>query len=265
MYSALNIAKKYLHYLATASNGKGHGVHSPFVFDFINRVLRDRQSYEWYEKIEKVRNELLNNRAAIEVEDHGAGSSMIASGKKVIKDIAQSSLKNKKFGQLFFRIAKYCKPATIIELGTSFGISASYFAAGSPRSKVYTLEGSDTIAHIASGTFESLNLRNIELIRGNFDATLPRLLKKIETVHLAFIDGNHRKKPTLEYFNVLLRYSGEHTVLIFDDIHWSAEMEEAWQEIQRHAAVTLTIDLFFVGVLFFKKDFKAKQHFAIRF
>jgi predicted O-methyltransferase YrrM len=84
-------------------------------------------------------------------------------------------------------------------------------------------------------------------------------------VDLLFVDGNHRKEATLEYFNIFLEKATPQSIFIFDDIHWSKEMEEAWKLIQQHNSVTLTIDLFFLGMVFFSKDFKVKQHFPIRF
>jgi len=266
MYSTYKLAKKYFRYYFTAANGKGHGIHSPFVFDFIKNVLQDKKQYECYEKIEKLRSELLQNKTLIEVEDRGAGSSVILSkNRRVVKDIAGSSLKNKKFAQLFFRQVKYYKPQTIVELGTSFGITTSYMAFGNPISAVYTLEGAGHIAQIAQNNFDKLELQNVHLIRGDFNETLPALLQKINKVDFVFVDGNHLKTPTLQYFNWLLEKSSGQSIFIFDDIHWSAEMEEAWEQIQHHTAVNLTIDLFFVGLVFFNKDFKAKQHFVIRF
>jgi predicted O-methyltransferase YrrM len=265
MYNRFQLAKKFLHYYLTASNGKGHGIHSPFVFDFITNVLNDKKNYECYYSIEKLRKELLHDKRIIAVEDFGAGSSVIPLNKRVIKDIAASSPKPKKFAQLLFRIAYYYKPETIVELGTSFGITASYLACANKTSEIFTLEGSKNIATIAQGNFQKLGLQNVKLIQGNFDDTLPDLLLQIKKINLAFVDGNHRKVPTLKYFQQFLKKFTDQSIFIFDDIHWSAEMEEAWKEIQQHPAVTLSIDLFFIGLVFFKKDFKAKQHFVIRF
>lgn len=264
MYTRLQLAKKYIHYYLTASNGKGHGVHSPFVFDFIKNVLNDKKKYEHYDKIENLRKELLHDKRIIEVEDLGAGSLAVPGKEKKISDIARSFLKPKKFAQLLFRIVQYYKPKNIVELGTSLGVTTAYLAANT-FAKVFTVEGSENTALIAYENFQKLNLQNIQLVQGNFDDTLPRLLPQIEKVDFAFIDGNHRKEPTLHYFEQLLSYSTESTILIFDDIHWSAEMEEGWSEIQQHPSVTLTIDLFFIGIVFFKKEFKVKQHFVIRF
>ena len=137
MYSSLQLAKKYVHYLLTAHNGKGHGVHSPFVFDFIIHVLNDKKKYDCYPKIESVRKQLLKNNNTIEVEDFGAGSAVIPFKNRMVKDIAASSLKKKKYAQLLFRVAKYYDSKTIVELGTSFGISTSYLASPNSNSKVF--------------------------------------------------------------------------------------------------------------------------------
>lgn len=265
MYSTVQLAKKFLHYYFTAHNGKGHGIHSPFVFDFIIHVLNDKKKYPVYSKIESVRKKLLKENTTIEVEDFGAGSAVLPFKNRKISDIANSSLKKKKFAQLLFRIANYYHSKTIVELGTSFGISTSYLASANAASKVFTFEGAKNIAKIATGNFENLGLKNIELLEGSFQKTLPLLNRKIENVDLLFIDGNHRKDPTLEYFNFFLKKSNNDSIFIFDDIHWSRPMEEAWKLIQENDSVTLTIDLFFIGIVFFSSDFKVKQHFTIRF
>jgi predicted O-methyltransferase YrrM len=166
---------------------------------------------------------------------------------------------------LFFRIAKYYDAKTIVELGTSFGISTSYLASANSDSQVFTFEGAKNIAKIAAESFESLQLKNIELIEGDFKKTLPLIENRIEKVDLLFVDGNHRKDPTLEYFNFFLSKARNNSIFIFDDIHWSKEMEGAWKQIQAHNSVTLSIDLFFIGLAFFSTDFKVKQHFTIRF
>jgi predicted O-methyltransferase YrrM len=265
MYSAFQLAKKYLLYSLKASSSKGHGVHSPFVFDFIKLVKNDRKKYDCYHVIEKLREELLNDKTVIEVEDFGAGSTVIKSNQRRVDKMAASSLKPKKFAQLLFRMVQYYKPASIIELGTSFGITSAYLSSGNPLAKLYTMEGSSAIARIAAQNFNLLNLKNVELIEGDFSFTLPQLLSTVTAIDLAFIDGNHLKKPTIEYFHQLLKGATSSTILIFDDIHWSLQMEEAWSEIKAHQAVTLTIDLFFIGIVFLRKDFLEKQHFSIRF
>lgn len=264
MYSALQLTKKFCSYYLKAGNGKGHGIHSPFVFDFIIHVLNDKKKYSGFEKIESLRQRLLNDSSVIEVEDFGAGSALVHKKNRKISEIARSSLKNKKYAQLLFRIAKYYHCQKIVELGTSLGITTSYLSSANKEAQVWTLEGSHEIAQIATNNFKSLDLNNIQLIEGAFEKTMPALTD-LKNIDLLFVDGNHRREPTLAYFNFFLKQSSTKSIFIFDDIHWSAEMEEAWKILQEHPSVTMTIDLFFIGIVLFSTDFKVKQHFTIRF
>ena len=265
MYSAFQLVKKYFKYYLSASNGKGHGIHSPFVFDFIINVLNDKKHYPDYDLIEARRQVLRNDETVIDVEDFGAGSAVIKTNKRVVKDIARSSLKPKKYAQLLYRIVKYYKPENIVEIGSSFGVTTAYLASANPKTKIFSAEGATAIAGIATQTFDILQLKNVELHKGDFKNSLPEILSKINFTGLAFVDGNHRKEATLQYFEALLKHSTIDTILIFDDIHWSEGMEAAWQQIKAHKAVTLSIDLFFIGIVFFNTRFKEKQDFVIRF
>jgi predicted O-methyltransferase YrrM len=265
LYNHFTLAKKYLHYYFTASNGKGHGVHSPFVFEFIKFVLNDKKKYDVYENIEKQRQVLLNDKTIIDVEDFGAGSTIIKTKQRVVKDIAASSLKPKKYSQLLFRMIQFYNKKNVLELGTSFGITTSYIAAAKNNPAVTSMEGSQSIANIAQQNFDALQLNNINIIRGDFEKTLSPFLENTCTIDFSFLDGNHRKIPTLQYFQQILSNSTDETIVVFDDIHWSNEMEEAWEEIKTHKAVTLSIDLFFIGIVFLKKDFKVRQHFVVRY
>ncbi|MEP7079084.1 MAG: class I SAM-dependent methyltransferase [Ginsengibacter sp.] len=265
MYSRLQLAKKYIYYFFTAANGKGHGTHSPFVYKFITDILNDSKKYPEYETIEHLRKKLLQEKTSIEVQDYGAGSRTISTKNRFVNDIAGSSLKPRKFAQLLFRMVRYFESKNILELGTSLGITTCYLASAIKKSKVITLEGSPSIAAIAGKNFQKVNLGNIELIEGNFDNTIHSALSIIDSVDLAFVDGNHTKKATLNYFSALLKKCDEKSIFVFDDIHWSEEMEQAWDQIKNNVDVTLTIDLFFIGIVFFNKDFKVKQHFTIRF
>lgn len=265
MYNRSQLAFKYLRYFFSASNGRGHGIHSPFVFDFIKNVLRDKKKHDCYHKIESRRNYLMHDNGVIDVEDLGAGSMHLQTSKRRIKDIAASSLRSKKYARLLFRIVQYLHPKNILELGTSFGISTAYMAAGNPDANIITIEGAASVASLARQGFDELGLQQIELLQGEFSSKLPQALAQLKTIDLVFIDGNHRRVPTLAYFDQLLACSTPSTVLIFDDIYWSLEMENAWSEIKHHPRVKLTLDLFFFGIVFFNEDIKIPQHFMIRF
>jgi predicted O-methyltransferase YrrM len=265
LYSKFRLAAKYIRYYISASSGKGHGIHSPFVFDFIEHVLDDTRNFYAFNKIENCRNRLLVDDSLLKVEDFGAGSATGNKEQRSISSIAKNAAKSKKLGQLLFRIANYYQPLSMIELGTSLGLSAAYLATGNEAGKLFTFEGARSILAAAKENFSLLGIQNIETVQGNFDETLPPVLKTLHGVDLAFIDGNHREASTLRYFEQLLQKTNRPGILIFDDIHWSKEMEAAWYAIKNHPESLLTIDLFFVGLVFFNNDFKVKQHFVIRF
>jgi predicted O-methyltransferase YrrM len=263
-YSALELAPKYLRYLLTASNGKGHGVHSPFVFDLITRVLRDGTSYAEYEGIERLRWELRSDPGAVAVVDFGAGSGRPVR-ESTLSSIARTALKPTKFGQLFYRMARHYRPSSIVELGTSLGVTTSYLAFGNPLASVTTLEGSSAIAVAARHNFATLGLGRIRLVEGNFDDTLEGVLGDLSSLDLGYIDGNHRLEPTLRYFREMQPKLHADSILIFDDIHWSPEMEQAWAALKADPLVRCSVDLFYIGILFFRTEFFTPQHFTIRF
>lgn len=264
MYSNIKLALKYIQYYITADNGKGHGVHSPFVFSFIRDVLQNNQYPTYIQQIESARNHLLQDDTVINVWDGGAGSRISKTNTRKISTIAKNALKSPKYAKLLHDIVLHFKPYTIIELGTSLGISTAYMAMAHP-SNMITLEGAASVAAIAKKQFEKLALNNIQLVEGNFDQTLPSIIKQMESWDITFIDGNHMYEPTLRYFETLLSCANNDSIFILDDIHWSKEMEEAWNVIKKHPRVTLTIDLFFIGLVFIREENKIPMHYTIRY
>lgn len=265
MYSSFQLAQKYLRYYLTALNGKGHGMHSPFVFQFILQVLNNKWGYQPLADIESLRKQLLKDKRELQIEDLGAGSRKRNHGKRSVSELAHHALKSKKYAQLIFRLVKQYQPQTILELGTSLGVTTSYLAKAAPAARIVTIEGSGAVAAVARETFSKLNLTNIQQEVGNFDDLLSSAIHHLSSIDLAYIDGNHRYEPTLRYFTQLLPALHNDSILVFDDIHWSKEMEQAWGEIQQHPAVQCTVDIFFLGFVFFRKEFREKQHFTIRF
>jgi len=265
MYSKFHLGLKYLSFYLTASNNKGHGIHSPFVFEFITKVLNDKTTYPEYDTVEKLRGILLHDETVLSVDDYGAGSAKHKTATRTVASIAANAAKPPRFGQLLYRMVKYYRPESIVELGTSLGLSTSYLSLAGPGSKIITMEGAPSVAARARQNFERLNFNNIAIIEGNFDLTLASVLSQLRQVDFAFVDGNHRREPTERYFKQLLPVIHNNSILIFDDIHWSREMEQAWETIIQNSVVRCSVDLFFTGILFFRQEFKEKQHFRIRF
>ncbi|HLO83024.1 MAG TPA: class I SAM-dependent methyltransferase [Chitinophagaceae bacterium] len=284
MYNTLQLGIKYINFLLTANNGRGHGMHSPFVYDLIRNVLMDKTYHEAYKKPEEYRKKLLNDDSVLEIEDMGAGSVSGTTKKRTVSEIAKTSVKHKRYSQLLYRLASYYKYGRILELGTSLGVTSSYLAQVPVLEELVTMEGADAVADIAEGELSKYG--KVRVVRGNFDqqvaggrlqvavsgeqeavsrTNLEKVVSDMPRIDLAFVDGNHRKEPTLRYFETIFPKTHEGSCIIFDDIHWSAEMEEAWEKIRKDERVKLSIDLFFIGIVFFRTEFREKQHFSIRY
>jgi predicted O-methyltransferase YrrM len=266
MYSHVQLALKYISYWIKASNGRGHGIHSPFVYDFVVKVLEDsRKERKKYRHIEKVRQNFSNSSEMISILDLGAGSAHGNAASRSVSSLVKNAAKPSKFGRLFHRLVKHYEIESVLELGTSLGISTRYFADALPEGQVFTIEGAPALASYAQSNFAKEGYQNIEMKEGDFSMVVPQLLPVLKGKKLIYVDGNHRYAPTVDYFHQMRSYSGEYDILIFDDIHWSKEMEKAWEEIKNHQQVRCTIDVFFIGIVFFRKEFKEKCNFSIRF
>jgi predicted O-methyltransferase YrrM len=265
MYSTLQLIARYIQFIGTASNGKGHGMHSPFVYQFIKEVLNDSKNYPAYAQWTQWRKDLLSNEELVDLFEMGAGSRAGEKKQRSVSSLVKLASKPPRVAKLLFRIVQYYKPACILELGTSLGLSTAMFSLANPTARVHTIEGMPSLASRANAQFSQWKLHNCQVHQGSFDELLQPLLAQIAAPDLVYVDGNHRKEPTLRYFSILLEKLSSQSIIIFDDIHWSAEMEEAWALIKRDNRVRCTIDLFHVGIVLLREEFKEPRHFKVRF
>lgn len=261
----IQLIKSYLKFIWNSKNH--HGVHSPFVFDLVTKCFYNKKKYPEYSILKNYRKSLLENKNYIEVTDFGAGSRVFKSNKRQIAQIAKTAGITSKRAELLFRIVNYFQPKSILEIGTSLGLATSALSLGSKsrsiESKITTLEGCAETMAIAKIQTQNSKLQNIEFINTKFEDYLNNCQLKSEHCQLILFDGNHSQKATLDYFELLLPTITNESVWIFDDIHWSQEMEKAWETIKNHPKVIVTIDTFQWGIVFFRKE-QEKEHFVIR-
>ena len=255
-----HLIKSYLKHQIKAKDE--HSLHSPFVFEFYNECLKNRNQFYCFDKIENERKKLLQSDLEIDIKDFGAGSTINKSNKRKVKDIAKNSLKQRKLAQQLFRVINYLNPKNIVELGTSLGLTTSYLA-NATEQKINTFEGCENTLKIAQKTSRNLELNNINFHLGEFSSTFKSFLDSTDSIDFAFIDGNHQYQPTIEYFEWIKAKSNENTCMIFDDIYWSKGMTKAWNEIKNDTDVMISIDTFYFGICFFRKN-QPKQHFVLR-
>jgi predicted O-methyltransferase YrrM len=261
--STINQIASYLKWWKKSLGKRGFGIHSPFLFHLITQVIHKKINTEWPYYIENRRKQLMRDRQVIEVTDFGSGSKLSYDTFRKIGTIAKGSATSAKDGRLLYHLANHMQSKNILELGTSLGLGTCYLAHATSNPDVITIEGCPEISKVARGTFDDLQLKNIRVFTGEFSETLPKALNEFESVDLVFFDGNHQYGPTLSYFHQCLPKVNNRTVFVFDDIHQSPEMEQAWAEIIKHPSITLSLDFYWIGVVFFRKEL-SKEHFCLR-
>ncbi|UUF14443.1 MULTISPECIES: class I SAM-dependent methyltransferase [Flavobacterium] len=253
--------KSYLKFLWNSKNE--HGVHSPFVFSLLTKCFYDKKPKREYLILKNYRKSLLENKNFIEVTDFGAGSKVFKSNRRQISKIASTAGISPKRAELLFRVTNYFQPKNILEIGTSLGLATAALALGNTDAKVITIEGCPNTANTAQNQLDKFDCKNVENIISEFESFLISENLDSKNYDLIYFDGNHSKKATLTYFEILLQTINNDSVWIFDDIHWSPEMEEAWEIIKNHPKVKVTIDTFQWGFVFFRYE-QEKEHFVIR-
>ena len=249
----------YIKFLLKSTNH--HGVHSPFVYDLVTKCFYDTKDYSVYEKITTYRIALLSNSNTIHITDFGSGSKVFSSNTRAIKEIAKTSGTSEKRARLLYRLVSHLKANNILELGTSLGMGTYAMASANSKAHITSIEGCPEISNVAKHQLANFHIENVLLKVGAFNEVLPNLDK--QPYDLVFFDGHHDKEATLRYFEQLLPATHNDSVFIFDDIHWSKGMGEAWQLIKQHPSVTVSIDTFYWGFIFFRTE-QVKENFVVR-
>ncbi len=270
-------AKSWLKFRLTAWNTGGEGVHSPYLFEWVRMVMMDKNSFYIWGDIERCREKMLQDGRVLRFEDFGSGAKEKGEvTKRRVSDLAKNSLTGKRYAQMLSRLVNWLgashslengsgtayslefRGLTIVELGTSLGVTTAYMAAMDSRNRVVTFEGCEAVANMARENWKALNINNIECRVGEIDAE--QLTRDIEHLDVAFIDANHTYASTCKYFDVLAGKVHEKSVIVVDDIHHSKEMGQAWKAICADARVTSTIDLYQMGLVFFDKHYWRRNY-----
>ena len=252
--------KSFIYFLLKSTNQ--HGVHSPFVYNLVTKCFYKNTNQSKINTVTEIKKWLKTNENTITVSDFGKGSTIFKSNERKIAEIVKYAGISKIKSALLIRLVEYFNVDNILEIGTSVGLGSATLSTANPNSKIETLEGCKNTSNVAQELFDNFKLKNVNLTIGEFKNTLPNVLKN-KSFDLIYFDGNHQREATLNYFNHCLKNIHNESIFIFDDINWSIEMQQTWAEIIKHPKVTVSIDLYFWGIIFFRKEQK-KQHFTIR-
>jgi len=259
----LKLILSYLNYQLTSFTE--HDLHSPFVYNFYMELIKNKNPYDDFEKLNNMRKELLLNETVLSINDFGAGSKTWLTNQRKIKQITKKGIAKKKQAEFLYKLINKFKPKSIIELGTSIGLTTMYLSLPLKKSTVYTIEGCTEIFAYAQQFFKKNGLKNIHSYQGQFKDIFPKLLSEIDVLDLLYVDGNHTYEATKANFEIALTKKNAQSIFIFDDINWSKGMQQAWKEIYAHHEVTLSLDFFYFGIVFFRKEQLHKEHYYLKF
>lgn len=240
-----------------------YDLHSPFLVPFIEHTLDDDRTFYAFNSIEAYRNNLLHNNTRLPIYDLGAGSRVHTQNQRTVSDIARATSIPPRVGQWLFKTVHFFQPDTMVELGTSLGISAMYQSAARPAASFFTLEGNPSVASFSQKQLSAMGLPRVQVIPGGFDETLPQLLKDLARVDYAFLDGNHQLDPTMRYVDWLIPRMKPESLIVVADIYWSDDMKAAWKALQQLPEVRASVDVYDFGILFFSSAFRQKQHWRL--
>ena len=245
--------KKYLDYILFSSHKRGHGIHSPFVFNLITKVFRNKINPDVVFNIEKIRQMMISDKRLINVNDYGSGTEGTRGTLRKITEIKKHSTIPKRYGLLLAALSREFGKPGMIAVGTSLGLSPLYLAAGSPDVTVHLIESHPEILEIVKDNIVSSEPGNISLYTGKFEEALAEIANKGIKPGLFFIDGDHSNEKMLRYFKKVAEMGDRNSLIVLNDINGSAEMGETWKKIKKHEKVSLTVDIFRMGLVFFRE------------
>ena len=249
----------YIKFLTKATNQ--HGVHSPFVYNFVTKCLYDKTKFNDYKKLNQYKTDLLNSDSLLQVIDLGEGSKKLDTKQRQVSQMSKTSSSSVKNTKTLYCITKYFDFKNSLELGTSLGMGTYALSLGNPNGTITTIEGCANTSAFAKTKLDNLGVENVGFEVNNFTNAIPKLTDN--NYDFIFFDGHHNKEATILYFEALLPKIHNDTVFVFDDIYWSKGMTEAWEYIKNHESVKVTVDCFYLGFVFFRKE-QVKEHFKIR-
>lgn len=235
-------------------------IHSPFLYKLAEEVFQNKKISIKNPNIESLRSELKKNKTKTTTNSFALSKFKTST----ISKVAKSSLTSKHRSEILYNLISYFNCKKIIELGTNLGINTLYMASANPKAKVYSIEACNNLFNLALKNTEICPQKNIELIKGTFNCELPRLFKELEYFDLIYIDGDHTYASTINYFNLCLKHKHEKSIIVFDDIYWSKGMKKAWEEIIKNEEVTLSLNYFFSGIVFFRPEL-SKENFIFKY
>ena len=231
-----------------------HGVHSPFVYRLIDEVIYDLHAKSDYPNLKHFCQILRYDDRSILVHDQSTS----------VKVFVKNKCKSLRSAQLIYRLANYFSPNQVIELGTSMGIDTAYVAKSAPQARIISMDQDVDTAAFTSENLAKQAIKNVQILTGDLSQVFPDVLAELQSLDFVLINRGHDKEAMINYLNQCVPKLKETSVVVVDAIYRDKEMNEFWQQMKIHPQITVTIDLFQMGLAFVRPQ-QAEEHFKIRF
>lgn len=252
----MNVILEYINYTLKAQGR--HGTHSPFVYEFIDECLAMKLPDDIKTEFNDYSQLLRNSNVSLKMTDFGAGSKKLGNERRVA-DIAKVSGSRGKYGDLLYRLSAHYKPKRVLELGTSVGLGTWMLAKGNLKAEISTVEGCPNTFRFVRDQLR--HLPNVNCVNSSFVGFLESNHTQYD---LVYIDGDHRGVKVKEMLDLLDPTLHDETIVIIDDIRWSKDMLDFWQQFKEMERYHLTMDLFRMGIVM-KRSHQQKEHFVIKY
>ena len=221
---------------------KGFGVHSPFVYDLITNVIEETCEFYAYRDISLVRLQLLQNEQFIQ---YGKKQLTV---KKALKRYGIST----KEGKFLFRLANHYKPHTMLSVGSSMGLAPLYLARYDSTVQCITLECVQDIAEIATQVLSKEKNPALSIKTGTYRALLPESIVQLQQIDCVYVDKNVGVNDWDTIFEQCEPFIHNATFFVLAGIRSSTEKQSYWTQFRQHPSITVAIDLYDLGLLFFQ-------------
>lgn len=211
------LSKTGLKILYKIRHHRGHGIHSPFVFNLVTKVVEEKTPYHAYEDI-----------------------------MFVLESMSHKYYHLNKSNKLLFRLVNYFGSRRILEIGAGYGVNTLCLTAPSKDIKCISVETSEKKYFEAQKLYTKWD-RDITLHTGN---TLPDIVDKQDCIFIDLANCSFLPSDLNQY---LLKLSYDKTFIIVKGIRTNKRHQMLWKNIKEIESRTVALDLFNIGIIFFDK------------
>ena len=219
----------------------GYGVHSPFVFRLITQVIGEKEcAYYAYDDMDMLRRKLKHNPETATVE------------KQAI---------TRKKGELLFRLANDFAFRSILQLGASQGLPALYLTAYSKEARCLILEEDKEQVALAQKVLSYSKTTRVNLEEKSSDSIQKELTKsELEGIDCFYFHLPTDAKAHATLLRSWIPMATEESVFILNDIRTNKEAQQLWKELIEHPRVTVSIELYDIGLLLLNTRYNKKHY-----